>query len=146
MHKSITGLIAGIVFGLGLTISQMVNPDKVLSFLDIFGNWDPSLAFVMGSALAVTALGYRFILKQDKPDFEEKFDLPTNTKIDKELAAGAILFGMGWGLVGLCPGPAIAAISIGGFQSLIFIVAMVSGMALFEIINKQILSKLQSNK
>ena len=141
MFKAVSGLLAGLIFGLGLTISQMVNPEKVLSFLDVFGNWDPSLAFVMGSALLVTSIGYRLILKQDKPDFADHFDIPKNTKIDTKLASGAILFGIGWGLVGLCPGPAITAITFGGLPSYIFIAALVAGMVVFEITNKQNISK-----
>ena len=132
MGKQISGFIVGLIFGLGLTISQMTNPAKVLGFLDIFGNWDPSLAFVMGAGLIVTAIGYRLVWTQPKPVFEDKFQLPGNKKIDPRLAIGAVLFGAGWGLVGLCPGPAIASLSIGGLPAYVFIAAMITGMLGFE--------------
>ena len=132
MAKNLTAFAAGLIFSLGLTVSQMVNPAKVLAFLDLFGDWDPSLAFVMGAALLVTAIGYRLVWARQKPVFAAHFALPENRDIDARLAAGAVLFGIGWGLVGLCPGPAIAALSIGGAKALGFLAAMVVGMALFH--------------
>ena len=132
MGRNITALLGGLVFGLGLTISQMVNPAKVLAFLDILGNWDPSLAFVMGTALLVTAIGYRLVWTRPAPVFAGSFQVPGNRSIDTKLALGAVLFGVGWGLVGLCPGPAIAVIIIGGTQTLAFLAAMATGMLLFE--------------
>lgn len=142
MHKSImlrniTALLAGILFGLGLSVSQMVNPQKVIGFLDLFGNWDPSLLFVMGSALVVTTVGFRFAISRPTPVLDSEFQIPTNQKIDRRLAIGSVLFGMGWGLVGLCPGPAIAALSIGGAPVLVFFVAMGAGIALFELAGNQ---------
>lgn len=136
MLRHLTALIAGLTFGLGLVISQMINPAKVIGFLDIFGSWDPSLAFVMGGALIVTAIGYRLAWQKPKPFAAEKFQIPSNRTIDKKLAIGAILFGVGWGLVGLCPGPAIAALVIGGIPIIIFLVAMGVGMVLFEGFNR----------
>ena len=133
MGKSISALLAGLVFGLGLTISQMVNPKKVLSFLDITGEWDPSLALVMAGGLVVTAIGYYLVLKRSKPAFESEFHVPTNRKLDSKLAIGAVMFGAGWGLVGLCPGPAIAALSIGGVQALVFVVAMLMGVLAYQL-------------
>lgn len=135
MQKT-AALFAGLIFGLGLVVSQMTNPAKVISFLDLFGDWDPSLAFVMGSALIVTALGYRFVLKRKAPVFADRFQVPTRTDLDTRLILGAALFGVGWGLVGLCPGPAIAGLVIGGPQLLIFIGAMAAGMALFEVFDR----------
>jgi uncharacterized membrane protein YedE/YeeE len=132
MAKSASAFIAGLVFGIGLTLSQMVNPQKVLAFLDITGNWDPSLALVMGGALVTTLIGYRLILRRQSPVFDVQFSLPTNTQIDRPLAVGAILFGLGWGLVGLCPGPAIASISIGGTKTLAFLFTMVLGAFLYD--------------
>lgn len=134
--KQFSALLAGLVFGLGLTISQMVNPAKVLAFLDLLGNWDPSLAFVMGSALLVTAIGYRLAWRQEKPLFDARFQVPGNRKIDTRLALGSVLFGVGWGLVGLCPGPAIAAITIGGSPAVVFLLAMIAGIALFEMFDR----------
>jgi len=136
MGRNLSALIAGLVFGLGLTISEMVNPAKVLAFLDLFGNWDPSLAFVMGGALLVTAIGYRLVWTQERPVFADRFQVPGNRKIDTRLAVGAILFGMGWGLVGLCPGPAIAAITFGGPALYLFLASMAAGMVLFELIER----------
>ncbi len=134
--KELSALIAGLVFGLGLTISQMVNPAKVLAFLDVLGNWDPSLAIVMGTALAVTALGFRLAFAQESPMFADTFSVPTSTAIDTRLAAGAALFGVGWGLVGLCPGPAIAALAIGAAPAWTFFGAMLAGMAAFELFDR----------
>lgn len=133
MGKNLSALIAGLIFGIGLTISQMVNPAKVLGFLDLFGNWDPSLAFVMGAALVVTAIGYRLVWMRPRPVFEERFQVPGNRKVDARLAIGAVLFGVGWGLVGLCPGPAIAAITIGGGPALIFLGAMIAGVLAYDL-------------
>jgi hypothetical protein len=133
MGKNLAGLLAGLVFGIGLAISQMTNPAKVLGFLDLFGDWDPSLALVMGGAMAVTTLGYFLVWKRTKPVFADTFQVPTNTKIDRPLIIGAVLFGAGWGLVGLCPGPAIAGLFIGGWPLLVFLGAMLSGMALYEL-------------
>lgn len=133
MGKNIVGLLAGLVFGIGLTVSQMTNPAKVLGFLDLFGDWDPSLALVMGGAMAVTTLGYFLVWKRKKPVFATTFQIPTNTKIDRPLIIGAVLFGAGWGLVGLCPGPAIAGLFIGGWPLLVFLGAMLSGMVIYEI-------------
>jgi uncharacterized membrane protein YedE/YeeE len=126
MRRLLASFVAGGLFGAGLLISQMTNPDKVLSFLDIFGDWDPSLAFVMGAALLVTLIGYRFVLRRSAPLFEGQFRLPTRTDIDGRLIGGAALFGAGWGLAGLCPGPAMASLSFGGLSVLVFVIAMLA--------------------
>jgi uncharacterized membrane protein YedE/YeeE len=136
MAHALGALLAGIVFGLGLAVSQMINPAKVLAFLDIAGRWDPSLALVMAGALAVTALGYRLALKRPAPLLAERFELPTLREIDRRLLAGAVVFGIGWGLVGFCPGPAIASLALGVKESLIFVAAMLAGMALFRVSNR----------
>ena len=136
MLRNFSALIAGLVFGLGLVISQMVNPAKVIDFLDIFGDWDPSLALVMGAALIVTAIGYRLVWRKPKPFAPDGFHVPSNRTVDKKLAMGAILFGLGWGFVGLCPGPAIAALFIGGLPIIIFLGAMIAGMVVFEGFNR----------
>jgi len=112
--RSLIALLSGLIFGIGLVLSQMVNPAKVIAFLDVFGQWDPSLAFVMGGALLVTAVGYRFVTVRERPGFDQQFHIPSNRTIDARLAAGSVLFGIGWGLVGLCPGPALAALVVGG--------------------------------
>ena len=126
---NISSLICGFLFGLGLAISEMVNPAKVLGFLDVTGNWDPSLIFVMAAGLAVTMLTFRFILKQPRPLFESQFHLPSQSKtIDRQLITGAAIFGIGWGLVGYCPGPAIASLAYGQTETVIFLVAMMAGL------------------
>jgi len=110
--KSIIVFLSGLIFGLGLIVSGMTNPAKVIGFLDLFGDWDASLAFVMIGAIAVTSTGFRFVLKREKPLYALSFSLPTRKDIDQPLVYGAILFGVGWGLVGLCPGPAVTALLI----------------------------------
>ncbi len=136
MVRNIAALIAGIVFSLGLIISLMVNPEKVIAFLDISGDWDPSLGLVMGSALVVTAIGYQLAWRREKPFYAAGFQVPVSRKIDRRLAIGAVLFGIGWGLAGLCPGPSLAALAIGGLPALGFFVAMLLGMAGFEIFDR----------
>lgn len=120
--------VSGLLFGLGLTISGMVNPGKIIAFLDVAGNWDPSLILVMAAGLSVTVVSFRFILKQDKPLLEEKFYLPTKTAIDTRLVLGAVLFGLGWGLAGLCPGPALVGIVTLNSSVILFVGSMVLGM------------------
>ncbi|CAM3792525.1 DUF6691 family protein [Litorimonas haliclonae] len=136
MKLRLATFFAGLLFGLGLTVSQMVNPEKVIAFLDIFGDWDPSLALVMGGALVVTLIGYRFVLKSAKPLFETKFCLPEKRDIDKRLIIGSGLFGVGWGLSGLCPGPALANFSFGGNNAIIFTTSMVATIAVFRIFKR----------
>lgn len=129
--RNFASLVCGLIFGLGLAISGMANPAKVQNFFDLFGTWDPSLAFVMGGAIAVTAPGYFLLRKaRNQPLFAKKFEFPTRKDIDAPLLAGAGTFGVGWGLGGFCPGPAIAAIPILAPGTLIFVVTMLIGMAL----------------
>jgi len=120
--------LSGLLFGLGLIVSGMINPGKVIGFLDVFGQWDPSLAFVMAGAVAVTFVGFRFILKQNSPRFAATFSLPTRTDIDTPLVIGPILFGLGWGLVGLCPGPALVALTATPKTIWLFFVSMLAGI------------------
>lgn len=134
MRLPISTFIAGLLFGGGLTVSQMVNPEKVISFLDITGNWDPSLAFVMGGALLVTLVGYRIVLKRGEPLFDEKFRLPTRKDIDAPLLVGAALFGAGWGLAGLCPGPALASVSFAGLNAYIFVGTMLATIFIYRFL------------
>lgn len=131
----LASLISGIIFGVGLVISEMINPEKVLAFLDLFGNWDPSLAFVMIGALIVSSPLFHIIKKRGKPLFAEKFDYSNNKKINKKLIFGSALFGVGWGLAGLCPGPAISSIALLNFQSIIFVVSMFLGFYLVKSFN-----------
>ena len=130
MMRTIASFAAGSLLGMGLLVSQMTNPAKALAFLDIFGNWDPSLAFVMGGALLVTLIGYKIVLRRKQPVFAEKFRLPMRSDVDRRLIGGTALFGIGWGLAGLCPGPAIASVSFGGVPVILFTTAMVGAMFL----------------
>ena len=130
IKTSLVGLIVGVLFGIGLTIAQMTNPQKVLNFLDVTANWDPSLALVMGGALLVSAIGYFIKNKMAQPVCESDFSIPNNKIIDKSLIVGSATFGIGWGLAGLCPGPAIASLSYASFELVVFILAMLVGMAI----------------
>ena len=128
MNRNLIALAAGIVFGVGLGLAQMVNPHKVRDFLDVAGTWDPSLGFVMGAAVAVYFVAWRISLGRSRPLFAEVFRRPTRTVIaDPRLLGGAAVFGIGWGLVGFCPGPAIASLAYLLPQSLVFVVAMAAG-------------------
>jgi len=137
MKLSTSSFVAGLLFGGGLTVSQMTNPAKVIAFLDISGNWDPSLAFVMGSALLVTFFGYRIVLKRSTPLFDDGFRLPTRKDIDAPLLAGAALFGIGWGLAGLCPGPALAALSFAGTNAYIFAGSMLGTIFIYRYVQRK---------
>lgn len=123
-------LVAGLLFGIGLALSQMIDPAKVLAFLDVAGAWDPSLALVMIGALIVAAPAYALARKSTRPLYGQSFSLPTRRDIDRPLVFGALLFGAGWGLAGYCPGPAIASLSLGLWQPWLFALAMIAGMAL----------------
>lgn len=128
MLRFVSAAAVGLVFGIGIVISGMANPAKVLNFFDVLGTWDPSLLLVMGSALAVTFIGYRFVLQRPAPTFDRKFHLPTKQDLDVPLIAGSALFGIGWGIAGFCPGGAIPAIGSGEPGPFIFVVAMIGGM------------------
>ena len=125
--SKLVSLFCGIIFGIGLVISQMINPAKVLGFLNLFGEWDPSLAFVMIGALIVSSPLFHLFKNKEKPIFSSSFSIPSKKEIDKELIFGSILFGAGWGLVGLCPGPAITSIALLNASSAIFVVSMFIG-------------------
>ncbi len=131
--KNLTSLISGIIFGLGLTVSGMVNPAKVIGFLDVAGAWDPTLIFVMGGAMIPMFIAWAFSKKMSAPVAESEFKLPTLGSIDKKLVTGAATFGIGWGLVGICPGPGLAAVTFGETGVVIFVAAMIAGMAIFKI-------------
>lgn len=122
-------LAAGLVFGLGLIVSGLANPAKVQGFLDIAGAWDPSLAFTMGGAVVVTAIGYTLAFRRSRPFFADRFHVPTAKDIDAPLVTGAALFGVGWGLAGYCPGPAIVALTFANPGTIAFVIAMLAGMA-----------------
>ena len=127
-------LLSGTLFGLGLAVSGMVNPAKVLAFLDVAGAWDPTLAFVMMGALAVTTPAFRYLLKRREPWFADAFALPTKTDLEPRLVLGAALFGIGWGLAGLCPGPAVTALVTGEISVFAFVAAMLAGFILHDLL------------
>lgn len=137
MPRALAALACGLLFGVGLTISQMINPAKVLSFLDVAaipsGGWDPSLALVLIGAVVTTLIGYRMVFRHRHPLLAEAFTLPARRDIDARLVSGSVLFGAGWGLVGLCPGPAIAVLGIDGLGALVFVLAMLAGMAAYHL-------------
>jgi len=120
--------LIGLVFGVGISISGMANPAKVLNFFDVAGSWDPSLAFVMGGALVVTFIGYRFVLRRPAPLLAESFQLPTRRDLDLPLIGGAAVFGIGWGIAGFCPGGALPALGTGRVEVFIFVAALLGGI------------------
>ena len=128
--KLIVTYLIGLVFGLGISISGMANPAKVLNFFDVAGTWDPSLIFVMGGALVVAFIGYKLVLKRPAPVFEPKFNVPTSRAIDARLVGGSAVFGIGWGIAGFCPGGALPALGTGNVDVLIFTAALVAGIFL----------------
>ena len=130
--------VAGLVFGVGLIVSGLVNPSKVLGFLDLAGNWDPSLALVMAGAIAVGGMGFAFARRRRETLLGTPMQLPTARDIDRRLVGGSLLFGVGWGLAGFCPGPAIVALGAGEMKALVFVVAMVVGMGVFEVLDSRL--------
>ncbi|MEE4300157.1 MAG: DUF6691 family protein [Pseudomonadales bacterium] len=135
-RAALAALLAGVLFGIGLAVSQMVDPEKVLAFLDVAavadGAWDPSLVLVLCAAVGTNLVGYRLVLRRPAPRFAERFFLPTRSDVDPRLVGGSALFGIGWGLAGYCPGPALAALSHGSLDALWFTGAMLVGMFAFQ--------------
>lgn len=136
MH-TIAALLSGLVFGLGLILSGMTNPAKVLGFLDLFGRWDPSLALVMGGAIAVGAVAFRLAGRRTQAMLGGLMHLPKARDIDRRLVLGSLAFGIGWGVAGFCPGPGLAAIGMGSQKAVLFVVAMIAGMLVFEFFERQ---------
>jgi uncharacterized membrane protein YedE/YeeE len=133
MRNLVAALLTGIIFGAGLALSDMVNPARVLAFLDLFGAWDPTLAYVMGGALIPSAIAYLKIRRMRRPLLDSAFHIPENRTVDRQLLAGGAIFGIGWGLVGYCPGPALAGLVLGAWQTWVFAGAMVAGMWLHSV-------------
>ena len=131
--SKIISLVCGIIFGIGLTVSEMIDPAKVLGFLNIFGDWDPSLAFVMIGALIISSPFFHLFKNNKKPIFAKSFNYTNNKEINKKLIIGSSLFGAGWGLAGLCPGPAIASLALLNINSAAFVVAMFVGFYLAKL-------------
>ena len=134
--RLLSALLIGLVFGIGIATSGMINPAKVLNFFDIAGTWDPSLAFVMGGALAVAIPGYRLVLARKAPRFEPKFQLPDTKLIDMKLVAGSGLFGIGWGIAGFCPGGAIPALGLLRVEPVIFVAALLVGIMIARVLQR----------
>jgi len=130
-------LLAGSVFGIGLLVSGMANPAKVLGFLDLAGNWDPSLAFVMAGAIAVGVVAFAFARRRTVSLLGLQMRMPSATQLDRRLVGGGVLFGIGWGIAGFCPGPALVALGMGEGKAAVFVLTMLVGMALFELIERQ---------
>lgn len=137
MLVALLALFSGLIFGLGLLLSGMANPEKVLGFLDLAGPWDPSLALVMAGAIAVGVIAFRVATTRDRTMLGMSFRLPGKSGIDRRLVIGSLLFGVGWGLAGFCPGPALVAMGAGQSKAVVFVVAMLAGMALFEVLEKR---------
>lgn len=133
----LTSLLAGLVFGLGLILSGMADPAKVLGFLDLAGPWDPSLALVMVGAIAVGLVAFALVKRRDTTLLGLAFKLPTASHIDGRLVGGSLMFGAGWGLAGFCPGPALVALGMGEIKALVFVAAMLVGMAVFELLERR---------
>ena len=127
MKHNLIALLCGIIFGIGLSLSQMINPNKVLNFLDVTGKWDPSLIFVMIGALVIAFVSFKLILKRPAPIFAENFHISRKTSIDKSLIVGAAIFGIGWGMSGYCPGPAVTGLGLLSMESVIMVVAIYLG-------------------
>ena len=134
---NLSSLLAGLVFGLGLIVSGMANPAKVIGFLDLAGRWDPSLAFVMAGAIAVGAIAFAIARTRTASLLDAPMKLPSEQRIDRRLLAGAVVFGVGWGLAGFCPGPALVAIGMGSTKAVVFVVAMLAGMGIFQFAEKR---------
>lgn len=133
---NLVALLSGLLFGFGLSLSEMVNPNRILGFLDFFGNWDPTLLFVMAGAVPVSALSYLLIRGRDKPAFAESFRLSARKEIDGKLIIGSAIFGVGWGIAGYCPGPVVTMLSLQLREPLIFIIAMLAGSLAYRQVSQ----------
>lgn len=133
MRIPLATFATGLIFGAGLTISDMINPGRVLAFLDLAGDWDPSLAFVMGGALIPAAIAFAITRRMRTPLFDKRFYIPENRVMDARLILGGLLFGIGWGLVGLCPGPALAGLVLGRWEIWLFVLSMLAGMQIHRV-------------
>lgn len=134
--RLVIALLTGVVFGVGISISGMIDPAKVINFFDVTGTWDPSLAFVMAGALVVTSIGYRLTWRRSSPLFASRFDIPTSTAIDPKLVGGSALFGVGWGIAGFCPGAAIPALGTGRWEVALFLLSVIGGFYLRRLLFK----------
>ncbi len=136
--RILTAYVIGVIFGIGISISGMANPAKVLNFFDVAGTWDPSLIFVMGGALLVTFFGYRLVLPRHAPVFDSAFQLPTGKLLDGKLIGGSIVFGIGWGIAGFCPGGALPALGTGVPEVFMFVAAVIAGIFTARVVSKRL--------
>ncbi len=143
---TVSAFIVGLIFGIGLILAGMTDPSKVIGFLDLAGSWDPSLAFVMGGAILVGVVAFRFAQKRTANFFGGAMRLPNRRDIDLRLVGGSVVFGMGWGMAGFCPGPALTALGTGNAKAAIFVAAMVGGMAIFELADRLLLAPRRERK
>ena len=137
LEHGLSEFLIGLVFGFGLILSGMTDPGKVIGFLDLFGTWDPSLAFVMGGAILVGVFAFRYATQRTQSFLGGAMRLPTSRDIDARLVGGSLLFGAGWGLAGFCPGPALVSLGAGQDKAVVFVLAMLAGMAVFEWLDKR---------
>ena len=137
MKRNIAALVAGLLFGFGLALAHMVEPAKIIGFLDIAGAWDPSLALVMAGAVIVTLVAYRLILRRPGPLLAPRFHLPTRQDLDRSLVAGAGIFGIGWGIAGYCPGPGLAALGLGTWEAPVFVAALAAGSLSYKWLSER---------
>ncbi len=135
--QNLVAIVSGLLFGLGLGLSQMIDRARVLGFLDVTGRWDPTLLFVLGGAVTVTVIAFRFVLRLPQPVFASKFRLPTRTDIDPPLVLGAAVFGIGWGIAGYCPGPAIVAVILSSWSPILFLGAFVMGSLTAKLMTRK---------
>ena len=143
--KSLIAFVSGVIFAVGLVVGGMTQPAKVVNFLDFFGHWDPSLALVMGGALLVNLVAYRWSKGADKPVVVQKFYIPTRSELDWKLITGSLLFGVGWGLAGYCPGPALTSVVSGKMPALAIVGGMVGGVLLFKAFDRYVLGASESS-
>lgn len=146
MITILIALLAGLIFGIGLILSEMANPAKVLSFLDVTGSWDPSLAFVMLGAISIGAIAFIAASRRGRTYLGSSIQLPTSRIIDKHLVLGSLAFGIGWGMAGICPGPGLMLIGAGSLHGMAFVAAMLLGMGIFELLERQRASHSKQNK
>ena len=132
MKQKLIALLSGLLFGFGLSLSQMIDRDRVLGFLDVAGDWDSTLLFVLGGAVGVTVIAFRFVLRLPRPIFNSKFYLPTRKDIDLPLILGSAIFGIGWGIAGYCPGPGITALVLGIWNPVLFVIAFIVGSLIYQ--------------
>ena len=132
MQQQLIALLSGILFGLGLGLSQMVDRERVIGFLDIAGNWDPTLIFVLGGAVGVTLFSFRWVLGRKQPVLTNTFSVPNRKDVDKQLITGAIIFGIGWGIAGYCPGPSLTALVLGSWNPVLFVSAFITGSLVYQ--------------